>query len=206
MKMSIRVIDSALRKIIITALAWLGLAGFADSVVTWQNWFEIGIMQHWRSVKEWVVAILLWWMPFQVPTWIIDYLFIGTIFTRGYSFDLFPVEFSPSPTILEYILTFLAWPVVFLYRIFYDTRRLIREHNELKRATSLGYSEKWRRFLRRHNALDALPDFFDDLKKDEERLERERRQYFSNLSNLVISFIGFIPFLFVTSTLLYEFG
>jgi hypothetical protein len=64
-------------------LAWLGLAGVSDAIVDWQLWFEHGIMSHWRSTKEWITAVLLWWLPFSLPSWTLDYFLLGGIVARA---------------------------------------------------------------------------------------------------------------------------
>jgi hypothetical protein len=61
----------------------LGLAGLSDNIVEWQDWFEQGVMEHWRSVKEWTIAVLLWWLPFRVSSWCIDYFVISAIVLRA---------------------------------------------------------------------------------------------------------------------------
>ncbi|WP_162652128.1 hypothetical protein [Lentilitoribacter sp. Alg239-R112] len=65
-------------------LSWLGLAGLSDSIVTWQVWFEHGIMQHWRELKQMFIDHLLFWTPWQIPTEILDYLVIGAVFARAF--------------------------------------------------------------------------------------------------------------------------
>ncbi len=34
------------------AMGWIALAGLADNLVTWKTWFEVGVMEHWRAIKE----------------------------------------------------------------------------------------------------------------------------------------------------------
>lgn len=60
-------------------LSLLGLAGLSDAYVEWVSWFEVGIMSHWRDVKDW----LLGWVPFSLPWWFLDYLVIGTAYARA---------------------------------------------------------------------------------------------------------------------------
>ena len=67
-----------------TLLAWLGLAGLSDSILEWQTWFEQGIMQHWRSIKEWMIAVVLDWVPFNVKSWMIDYSTISAVVARSH--------------------------------------------------------------------------------------------------------------------------
>jgi hypothetical protein len=65
-------------------LSWLGLAGLADNIVEWREWFDIGIMEHWRIVKLWLTETLLFWFPYSVPSWVVDYLLLGCVFIRPY--------------------------------------------------------------------------------------------------------------------------
>lgn len=71
-----------MRGIFAVFATWLGLAGIADSTVEWQSWFEQGIMQHWRSIKIWIEAVFLDWLPFDLPNWTFDYLILGAITAR----------------------------------------------------------------------------------------------------------------------------
>ena len=65
-------------------LGWIGLAGFADNLVVWKEWFDVGIMAHWRALKYLIIDELLFWLPFRVPDWFFDYIVIGLIFGRSY--------------------------------------------------------------------------------------------------------------------------
>lgn len=65
--------------IVAILLSWLGLAGLSDAIVEWKNWFEIGVMTHWRDVKNW----LLQWVPFDIPSWVIDYTLLGLVYLRS---------------------------------------------------------------------------------------------------------------------------
>lgn len=40
-------------------------------------------MQHWRSFKEFTYEQLLFWVPFELPDWSIEYLLLGAIFARA---------------------------------------------------------------------------------------------------------------------------
>jgi hypothetical protein len=66
-------------------LSWLGFAGFADNMFEWREWFEIGVMEHWRAVKMWITKTVLFWVPFSVPSWVVDYLLLGGVFLRPYT-------------------------------------------------------------------------------------------------------------------------
>jgi hypothetical protein len=65
-------------------LSWLGLAGLADNLVEWRDWFDVGIMEHWRTVKLWLTETVLFWFPYSVPSWVVDYLLLGCVFIRPY--------------------------------------------------------------------------------------------------------------------------
>ncbi|MFG6524513.1 hypothetical protein [Sulfitobacter sp. M23508] len=65
-------------------LSWLGLAGFSDNLVEWRDWFDVGVMEHWRAVKFWLTETFLFWIPFNVPSWVIDYCVLGCVFMRPY--------------------------------------------------------------------------------------------------------------------------
>lgn len=74
----------AFKTFITFALSCLGLSGISDNAVEWKTWYEFGIMQHWRSFKEFTYEALLFWVPFELPNWSIDYLLLGAIFARAY--------------------------------------------------------------------------------------------------------------------------
>lgn len=122
--------------LIMTLLAWLGLAGLSDAIVEWQDWFEQDVMEHWRFVKGWVITRLLWWMPFIVPSWFIDYLVISMIVVRtspiprwnehwrfgpeeametyGYIPFTWKMEWVMSHVFMRFprlVLLFLMWPI-----------------------------------------------------------------------------------------------
>ncbi|NOD67606.1 hypothetical protein [Ruegeria sp. HKCCD7303] len=66
--------------IVAILLSWLGLAGLSDAFVEWKDWFEFGVMNHWRALKTW----LLQWVPFKVPFWFVDYIVLSAVFNRSY--------------------------------------------------------------------------------------------------------------------------
>lgn len=68
---------------LMTILAWLGLSGLVDNMLDWKDWFEFGVMEHWRSAKQWLIAIAFDWLPFRVRPWLIDYMIIGAITFRS---------------------------------------------------------------------------------------------------------------------------
>jgi len=65
-------------------LSWIGLAGFIDELVVWHDWFEKGVMQHWRAIKLFLIENVFFWLPFRIPEQFFDYLALGAIFGRSY--------------------------------------------------------------------------------------------------------------------------
>lgn len=121
-------------------LAWLGLAGFADNLLEWREWFEVGIMEHWRAVKFWMTETLLFWIPFDVPSWVVDYLLLGGVFVRPHILQsnqkaearaldemrrqkvkTYVVQRQTGIPLVWIVPTLLFWPVVF----FDDAKDLI---------------------------------------------------------------------------------
>ena len=82
-------------------LSWLGLAGIADNFVERRDWFEVGIMQHWRFFKGWLIYNVFWWLPFAVPSWVIDYFCIGVVVFRS-SLHAFVFGFVTKEQDVEY--------------------------------------------------------------------------------------------------------
>jgi hypothetical protein len=176
-------------------LAWLGLAGLSDNIVEWQDWFEQGVMDHWRSVKEWTIAVLLWWLPFRVPSWAIDYFVISVIVLRaspmprwneGWVFGppqarehygripfAWKLEWAMSHIIQRWpprVLMFFTWPIAL---------PLLSIEAILGRAFS------------KEVKIDA---------------GQKRRAMARWLTRIAWCGISFIPVLFVCSTVLYEHG
>lgn len=178
-------------------LAWLGLAGMSDAIVDWQTWFEHGVMQHWRSVKEWVIAILLWWVPFRVPSWLIDYFVIGAIVVRtsnaprwnenwlfGPEQALQTYGYIPFTCKLEWIMSHTLTPtrlpaIVFSFTIWPIT--IIWLSIEAMRGEALSPAIKVPTSVR-------------------------RREMIAWLFRISWCFVSFIPFLFLCSTVLYQHG
>jgi len=126
-------------------LSWLGLAGLADNLVEWREWFDVGIMEHWRTVKLWLTETVLFWIPFSVPSWAVDYFVLGCIFMRPYIFHTtqksedraqeemikkrfeeirggkkvtsYSVQHQSGVPVLWIIASLLFWPVVLLDEI-----------------------------------------------------------------------------------------
>ena len=178
-----------IRTIVVTALAWLGLAGLSDNIVEWQWWFEVGIMQHWRSVKEWVIAVLLDWVPFRVNPWMIDYVSIGSLTVGGMMRSLLPSldkfdkgkEFTKrqKATSMPFVIAFffIVWPINLVRALVGDDNPT----NKDRAAAERGVEQACRKMLRFETTLSL------------------RRSLFRG-------FVLFIPILFVCSNLLYEFG
>jgi hypothetical protein len=191
-----------LKPVLTTGLAWLGLAGLTDNIVEWQNWFEVGIMQHWRSVKTWIIAVLLDWVPFRVPSWGIDWLVVGSIhmraamlerikilelkFVRPYETTRSKVAFRVLAAALNTLWLLLFWPLPLGLNVYDFLNEYSREDQKMfsiiRRAKGWERSPYWREDLANAVANDST-----------------RRQ-------IVSSIVLFIPILFVCSTVLYEFG
>ncbi|MEW7009504.1 hypothetical protein [Lentilitoribacter sp. EG35] len=78
--------------VVMICFSWLGLAGLADNVVEWREWFDAGVIQHWRNAQRWALEHLLFWLPFQLPIWIFDYLTIGIVFGRAFVVAMLEME------------------------------------------------------------------------------------------------------------------
>ncbi|MEM9148598.1 MAG: hypothetical protein AAGC57_20765 [Pseudomonadota bacterium] len=111
--------------IIGTLLSWLGLAGLADGIVEWKEWFEVGIFQHYRAVQGWVIDNLLFWFPLGLPEMAIDYCIIGVVFTRSFHFAnenrrlrvsrfLGPIQIYSSywQLSISMLAVFSLWPII----------------------------------------------------------------------------------------------
>lgn len=173
--------------IVLTLLAWLGLAGVSDNWVEWQNWFEIGIMQHWRSVKEWLIAVVFDRMPFQVQPWMIDWVLVGSIVSRSFHT---PMPSNPTGAELDWDL-WLEWRIRQIF-----SRVFVVLFWPLYLFAMLVVTEKNRRELIRDGKLKPR--------------QYDHEIYASTYSKwkllLFWNFILFIPVLFVCSTWLYKFG
>ena len=162
----------------LTLLAWLGLAGLADEFIEWQAWFEHGLMQHWRSVKEWSIAVLLDWVPFRVPGWFLDYALLGFIVMKSV---------LPFTELNAFVMTARRGEGVIV-----DDRG-----NPIDgfwgRLSVLG--SFW--FVCILVALLWPISIWQVILGKGAAEERKK---------LILNFVGFIPVLFVVSTLLYKFG
>ncbi|MAE90026.1 MAG: hypothetical protein CMI67_10620 [Pelagibaca sp.] len=169
-----------------TGLAWLGLAGFSDAVIEWQTWFDQGVMQHWISVKEWIVAVFLDWVPFEVPSWSIDYIVLGGIVMRSLPKTTWnrPIELDErQPKWMkkaDFILSdiFIAWPKNILLSVVWP-------------------------IIIPHTIAMYMLDFPHD---SAERKPSAQAAYRATFLRLLWYTVSFIPFLFVTSNLLYSYG
>lgn len=75
-----KIMQSRLFFFVTIIFTWLSVAGIADNVVEWKKWFEIGIMEHWRTVRHYIIS----WIPFDIHQILVDYLVLGSM----YSFQL----------------------------------------------------------------------------------------------------------------------
>lgn len=230
---------------VVTLLSWLGLAGIADNVLEWQRWFDIGVLQHWTSIKVWVSVVLFSWLPFQIPSWILDYFAAGSVVARATHIDrerilladanlrarlsvrqwaalvkeesddeiidTFAAEIPMDlkmrtlwtlSAVTTILLTIIFWPLVLVWYLF-SISRIVKHSLRSKVAAE-------RQFLL------PSPFMYDDdpnsayskgLVKYRKAFEEVQIASLKSTSKgLAISVLGFIPFLFVASTLLYEFG
>ncbi|WP_149774271.1 hypothetical protein [Ruegeria intermedia] len=178
-----------------TVLAWLGLAGLSDAIVEWQNWFEQGVMEHWRSVKEWTIAVLLWWMPFRVPSWLIDYSIISIIVVRTSPIPSWDENwhFGPEDALEEYGFIPFSWKIEWaMSQVFIRWPRRVFLFLTWPVAIP---------FL----SIEAIRGkaFAPEIEID----PNDRRSEMVNwLSRIAWCFVSFIPFLFVCSNVLYAHG
>ena len=180
-------------------LTCLGLAGLSDAIVDWQNWFEQGVMQHWRSVKAWVTAILLWWVPFRVPSWLIDYFVISAIVVRTSPAPKWNERwrFGPEDALEVYGYIPLTWKLEWLMSHMLTPQRL---------PATLVVFILWPLLL-----LVAIVEVVRGKSFAPEYAEKttaieKRRVTIAWLSRMGWAFVSFIPVLFVCSTVLYELG
>ncbi|MCL1629763.1 hypothetical protein M3N55_13580 [Roseibaca sp. V10] len=178
-------------------LAWLGLAGMSDAIVTWQAWFDQGVMQHWRSVKEWLIAILLWWVPFQIPSWILDYFVIGAIVLRTSNAPRWNENWRVGPEQVQKMYGYipLTWKLEWIMSHTVTLHRLpaIVLNFIFWPITILGLS------------IEAIRGeaFAQEIKVP---ASVRRREMIAWQSRIAWCFLSFIPFLFLFSTVLYEHG
>jgi len=178
-------------------LAWLGLAGLSDAIVDWQTWFEQGVMQHWRSLKEWITAILLWWVPFRIPSWLIDYLVIGTIILRTSGAPKWNENwrFGPEQALAKYGYIPLDWKLEWVMGHTFTLLRLpaIVVNWVIWPLVIIGLS------------IEAIRGkaFSDEIKTT---ASEKRRFMVVWLTRIIWQFVSFIPVIFVCSTVLYQHG
>ncbi|MDA5094225.1 hypothetical protein O2N63_09000 [Aliiroseovarius sp. KMU-50] len=195
--------SSKLGFVITTLLAWLGLAGFIDAIIEWQNWFEQGVMEHWRSTKVWIATVLFWWFPIPIPSWAIDYCVIGGIVIRAKppmkwavpdGFNMSELKLSERVHVFasrclnnfpKDFAIFLLWP---LYLLFVFVLLIAPKPNGLAVKADFKLPNG-----------DQPPDVWIS---QNEIIMVTRQVHF----RLLWYFASFIPFLFVVSKLLYEFG
>lgn len=186
---------SILGWLMVTMLAWLGLAGLSDAIVEWQRWFEQGIMQHWRSVKEWAIAVLLWWVPFRVPSWVLDYSIISVIVTRASPVPRWNEHwnFGPADARAEYGYIPFRWKLEWaMSQVFIRWPRIILVFLTWPLALPLLTVEA----IRGRAFAPEVP--FD---------RNDKRQAIVNwYKRIAWCFVSFIPILFACSTVLYTHG
>ena len=178
--------------LVTTVLALLGLAGLFDAIVEWQNWFDQGVMQHWRSVKEWMSAVLFWWVPFHIPRWVYDYAVIGLMLARAAQYH-WQDGWSDRPPKLDARMSDTAKRADLF--ISHYTRRfpiILFSHLLL-----------WPVMLAHAVIMVAMQYPHADSQADWMRQRSLYRRYFVRAA---YTLAAFIPVLFVCSTLLYELG
>lgn len=183
------------RWLIMTLLAWLGLAGLSDAIVEWQDWFEQDVMEHWRFVKGWVITRLLWWVPFIVPSWFIDYLVISMIVVRTSPIPRWNEHwrFGPAEAMETYGYIPFTWKMEWVMsHVFMRFPRLVLLFLMWPIALSLLLIE-----------VITGKTLATDLDLD---LRKRRSAMVSWLIGIVWCFVSFIPVLFALSTVLYKHG
>src|SRR5680860_651883 len=86
--MRVRKVKHWLFTVILIALSWLGLSGVADNIVEWRDWYEVGVIEHWRTVKTWIDENFLFWAPFRIPSWLFDFAIIGSVMLRSLTSEI----------------------------------------------------------------------------------------------------------------------
>lgn len=182
---------------VLTMLTWLGLAGLSDEIVEWQAWFEQGVMQHWRSIKEWVIAILFWWVPFRVPSWLIDYFVVGAIVFRAGGAVKWNENwrYGPERALAEYGYIPLHWRIEWLMS---HTLTLSRfpAHVIFVFIWPLAFLMMIAEAIRGRAFSPKITASANE----------KRRHMIVWLTRIIWQFVGFIPVLFACSTVLYKLG
>lgn len=183
-------------------LSWIGLSGVADGLVEWKDWFEIGWMEHWRALKNYIILIVFSWLPFRVPSWTIDYFTLGLLTLRGvYSgiIELKRQKNMQSRYILNpIILAVLFWPVFWAYCLLSYIgiiKRNLRGH-----LYRLYRAQNYKIYIFLLFPVILVLQIFG---KSMVAIYPARKQ----VSLFIIySVLSFIPFLFVVSDIMYTFG
>lgn len=115
-------------------LSLIGLSGVADGYVEWREFFETGFMEHYRAAKEAILS----WLPFEVWSWVPDYVFLGMLFAsvsvRQYDRGLMVVDEPSLQNVKKlrflylavfYIFFLLAWPVAIILTVYQEIFHLI---------------------------------------------------------------------------------
>lgn len=66
-------------------LGWIALAGLADNLVTWKDWFEYGFMEHWRNLKAFLGLSIFGLIDRDVPRYYFEYILLSMTFIRALS-------------------------------------------------------------------------------------------------------------------------
>jgi len=138
------------RNLIGLFFGWLGAAGLSDNIIEWKEWFEIGIMIHWRYVQGFLIDILLSITSIKFPEWSLDYIILSITFFRitglysllnfywfhgaalAWSIILFPLQIFTS------IFLFIGWPLFLLYLMAKSVGLLIKKRfTEVNKLTRI---------------------------------------------------------------------
>ncbi len=138
-------------------------------------------MEHWRVVKLWITGTFLFWVPYSVPSWVVDYFLLGGVFIRPYALhntkksedraaegmreqkvNAYTVKHQAGIPLVWIIPSLLFWPVVF---------------------------------------FDEVKDFLFDRIRGFKNPQTE-----ATFKMFFISVISFLPLLFVTTDLIGTFG
>jgi len=80
-----KILSSKLFFAVSIVFTWLSVAGIADNIIEWKQWFEVGVMEHWRAVRQYIMS----WLPFEISKFWVDYLLIGLMFATVQHKDMY---------------------------------------------------------------------------------------------------------------------
>lgn len=71
-------------RIVAIILGALAVPSMADGIVTYVEWFQQGFIEPIQRVKAFIRG-LLWWVPFTLPDFWIEYFWLGIVFLRSFA-------------------------------------------------------------------------------------------------------------------------